>query len=1090
MELDRKTRDSRHDSKYDDQEETSKSPLPSSSSPSGTNSSPIELESDKQRTMEHDSLVSVRLSGSSRSSLQIDTNVFPPQNKVGGLEDSPSASPTDDAETETIKEEKNDEDRHDEVKTLASTYSPSLREELESVQEGDEEAEDDNDDARSKGSSAESEDVNWDDLQKKEDEQVKEQDVDNTQSTAMLLAKLEQENNKIATNPKSVKVAAVEKVASPGRKPRPPSMAQLRQMVNGPTPPALRYSVLPPPPMTELEFYMALVKDPKQTAARLPTLLSNKIRKGIPPPLRGVVWQSMCGARDKDLEDVFERLSGESSPYEGIIGKDLGRSFPGVEMFRDPEGDGQRMLGRVLKTFSLYDTKIGYCQGLAFLVGPLLMHMPDKHAFCVLVRLMENYDLRHCFVPDLSGLHVRIYQFTELLKQHLPVVADHLEDLGVEPAYVSQWFLSFFAVTCPLPMLFRIYDVIFAEGASETIMRVALSLMRKNEGRILACTEMEDVMQLLLSRGLWDCYHYNADEFVQDFVALSDVVTRERMALLEQGYREAKIPPSANPKSEDAPGSDVATAASRFLGRLWASSSTPKLASFASAVQGSSTASSSSPTTISSGSTLSPGLSRPLSMLRRSTSKQSIASTFNSMEAASQSSSASSSASVLSSASTEATSVQSRDSSTTVDHDSSRDSVALGSSATSTKAKQAHFSVTPSLYQDDRKHLHTQIEDLLTALSELQRNHALLASQLQKEREEREEDRQAVRSLLDGLRKKANPAQSYAAAAREAEEEDDEAPHKDVEIDLSPEELSDLLDFVADRFSEEDPNKATIPQTKEQLHEDLVRVREQLSNEQAKTQECNRRIHDMEQEMATMKEQLRETHAHVRNMHAEKQRLERQIHGMRVRASDSTPSSEGGDWFGRSSVSGSSVSGSGLRELKLVRSKSSPAPPPVYPTKRSSSMMTTSTLASTHRRNTSNSTAISAMTSNSPPAPAPVSLAAASPANTGQAPTNENDALLLELVQAKTAEAMAKQEAEEAKQQLERMRKAFGLAPGEMPSMNSQSAHNSMAGMFGRLTGPSTPDGGPGLQKVVTSPPATSAGNTASGASFWGWGRK
>lgn len=179
MELDRKTRDSRHDSKYDDQEETSKSPLPSSSSPSGTNSSPIELESDKQRTMEHDSLVSVRLSGSSRSSLQIDTNVFPPQNKVGGLEDSPSASPTDDAETETIKEEKNDEDRHDEVKTLASTYSPSLREELESVQEGDEEAEDDNDDARSKGSSAESEDVNWDDLQKKEDEQVKEQDVDN-----------------------------------------------------------------------------------------------------------------------------------------------------------------------------------------------------------------------------------------------------------------------------------------------------------------------------------------------------------------------------------------------------------------------------------------------------------------------------------------------------------------------------------------------------------------------------------------------------------------------------------------------------------------------------------------------------------------------------------------------------------------------------------------------------------------------------------------------------------------------------------------------------------------------------------------------
>lgn len=188
----------------------------------------------------------------------------------------------------------------------------------------------------------------------------------------------------MATNPKSVKVEVAEKTAV--NKPSSPSMAELRQMVTGPTPPNLRYSMLPPPPMTDLEFYAALVKDYQQTAARLPTLLANKIRKGIPPPLRGVVWQSMSGARDAVLEEQYERFGGESSPYEFIIGKDLGRSFPGVDMFRDPEGDGQRMLGRVLRSFSLYDTKIGYCQGLAFLVGPLLLHMPDTQAFCVLVR--------------------------------------------------------------------------------------------------------------------------------------------------------------------------------------------------------------------------------------------------------------------------------------------------------------------------------------------------------------------------------------------------------------------------------------------------------------------------------------------------------------------------------------------------------------------------------------------------------------------------------------------------------------------------------------------------------------------------------
>ena len=200
----------------------------------------------------------------------------------------------------------------------------------------------------------------------------------------MLLVRLEKESKKLATNQKVVK--AQPQARRSIRKSRPPSMAQIRQMVTGPTPQAIRYSILPPPPMTDLEFYAALVKDYDQTVARLPTLVSKKIRKGVPPPLRGVVWQSMSASRDAGLEDLYDQLCGENSPFEGTIGKDLGRTFPGVEMFRDPEGDGQRMLGRVLKCFSLYDPKIGYCQGLAFIVGPLLMHMPDRQAFCVLVK--------------------------------------------------------------------------------------------------------------------------------------------------------------------------------------------------------------------------------------------------------------------------------------------------------------------------------------------------------------------------------------------------------------------------------------------------------------------------------------------------------------------------------------------------------------------------------------------------------------------------------------------------------------------------------------------------------------------------------
>ncbi|PQE14113.1 Rab-GAP TBC domain protein [Rutstroemia sp. NJR-2017a BVV2] len=999
------------------------------------------------QNMHHDSMVTVRLS--EPPVLTLDTKRH--SIKVEGAKDN-------------TEEEFADADMEDKRRTITDTRSMKSAEES-SLQEdspritmldpngnevctptGSETAESEPDHSRRDSDSSDTslEEVNWEELEKTEEQQPRNQDSDD--STALLLARLEKENNDIASNPKSgiAKVQKVEKIRNRAQS-RPPSMQHLKKLVSGPTPSALRYSVTPPPPMTDLEFYAALVQDYPRTAQYLPTLLSKKIRSGIPPPLRGVVWQSMSGARDRLLEEQFDRLCGESSPYEGIIGKDLGRSFPGVEMFRDPEGDGQRMLGRVLKCFSLYDHKIGYCQGLGFLVGPLLMHMGDKQAFCVLVRLMEHYDLRNCFLPDLSGLHVRIHQFRELLKQHLPVLSAHLDVLQVEPAYVSQWFLSFFAVTCPLPMLFRIYDVIFAEGASATIMRVALSLMRKNETKILSCTEFEDVMQLLLSRGLWDVYHYNADEFVNDFVSLTGIVTHESLHTLEASYRESQIVDTTIP-------SDVGSAASRFLGRLWAGSNASNRSS-----------------------NLSPGLSapsRPVSFLRKSPSKQSLASTLNSIEG-------SGSDSMLSS-STDATSV-SRESSNT-------DAASIrGQSFASVNAAR------PSVNKD--KNLHSQIEDLLMALSEMQRDHAILATQLQREREEREEDRTAVRLLLDGLRKKSGTETIESSesdvsietvkglqAVTEEEvgdsDEDETAKVMDNEeaiIDeestppVSSDDLSALLDVVEERFVRPFKNRrSSLLLTKAQLREELGRSKEQLITESSRAQEFSRRIADQEQEISNLKDMIRETHAHIRNSHQDRQRLEKQIHDMRSRKS-SNASPDGSrdadaEWLNKGASTG------GLRELKLVRSNSQRSVATTF-SKRTSSLITPANLKENDfPRDTFRDSRPAEPTSNKSDVDA--------------------DALVLELVQAKTAEAIAKQEAEEAKAKLESLRKMLGLQSGQpIPAggfgHKSSPSQSGAASIFGsktmRVEMPTT--SGTMAPQVATAP-------ASGGGGFWGWGKR
>lgn len=249
----------------------------------------------------------------------------------------------------------------------------------------------------SSGEGEEEVEVDWFALDRTEEQEKEDKDIPagaEDESTAFLLARLDQENAKFSADPKS-SIVGNKTVGRVRSKSRPPSMAMLKKLVRKDTAPSIRYSLasdpgyqIPddPPPMTELEFWGALVQDYTTTASRLPTLTTTKIRNGVPDPLRQHVWPSMAGARDKALEEAYENLRGEKSPYEGIINKDVGRSFPGVELFRDAEGEGQKMLGRVLKCFSLFDKDIGYCQGLGFLVGPLLMNMGEKEAFCVLVR--------------------------------------------------------------------------------------------------------------------------------------------------------------------------------------------------------------------------------------------------------------------------------------------------------------------------------------------------------------------------------------------------------------------------------------------------------------------------------------------------------------------------------------------------------------------------------------------------------------------------------------------------------------------------------------------------------------------------------
>ncbi|GAA6028944.1 hypothetical protein JCM8097_001518 [Rhodosporidiobolus ruineniae] len=261
---------------------------------------------------------------------------------------------------------------------------------------------------------------------------------------------------------------------------------------------------------TDWDFWGRVMNDYEEVARMQPRELSRAIQKGIPPALRGMTWQLMAAAKDPNLEFVYSELLKQSSPHEKSIARDLSRTFPKHEYFAEAGGVGQENLFNVVKAYSLYDDEVGYTQGLQFIVGPLLLNMPDEEAFCVLVRLMKAYDLRSHYTPNMPGLQLRLFQFDRLVEELLPGVFLHMLRQGVKSSmYASQWFLTLFGYRFPLELVSSVFDLVFAEGV-EAVFRFAVALLKRNEHH-LCQLEFEDLIEFL-KNGLFEGYAPEAEE--------------------------------------------------------------------------------------------------------------------------------------------------------------------------------------------------------------------------------------------------------------------------------------------------------------------------------------------------------------------------------------------------------------------------------------------------------------------------------------------------------------------------------------------------------------------------------------------------
>ena len=86
-----------------------------------------------------------------------------------------------------------------------------------------------------------------------------------------------------------------------------------------------------------------------------------------------------------------------------------GRTFPTHPYFSAQLGAGQLSLFNLLKAYSLLDREVGYCQGLSFVAGVLILHLPEEEAFELLKFLMYELGIRRQYRPDMAPLQVNSF---------------------------------------------------------------------------------------------------------------------------------------------------------------------------------------------------------------------------------------------------------------------------------------------------------------------------------------------------------------------------------------------------------------------------------------------------------------------------------------------------------------------------------------------------------------------------------------------------------------------------------------------------------------------------------------------------------
>uniref|UniRef100_A0A158PBP7 Rab-GAP TBC domain-containing protein n=1 Tax=Angiostrongylus cantonensis TaxID=6313 RepID=A0A158PBP7_ANGCA len=228
------------------------------------------------------------------------------------------------------------------------------------------------------------------------------------------------------------------------------------------------------------------------------------------------IWPRLLGAID--MRDARPNMYQELLIRSLLVSKDIkqidldiNRTYRDHLAFRRRYDVKQRSLLNVLAAYSMYNTEVGYCQGMSQIAALFLMYLDEEDTFWCIHALMvgQKHTMHGFFVPGFPKLSRFEAHFKKLLKKYRPRVYKHFEKSDIPYIYLTKWWFGCFLDRVPFSLALRLWDVYILEG-DPILLAMALNIMKMHEKSIRK-THMENFMDFIQTT-LPSNFGYSDDE--------------------------------------------------------------------------------------------------------------------------------------------------------------------------------------------------------------------------------------------------------------------------------------------------------------------------------------------------------------------------------------------------------------------------------------------------------------------------------------------------------------------------------------------------------------------------------------------------